>query len=33
LTADKTRFDKIMALAVDPGATDGEAQAALLMLR
>ena len=29
----KDRFDKIMALAMDPGAHDGEAQAAFAMLR
>lgn len=31
--ADKDRFDKILALAVNPGAPDGEASAAFSMLR
>jgi hypothetical protein len=31
--ADKERFDKIMALAIDPGAHEGEALAAFSMLR
>ena len=33
MPADKDRFDKIFALAIDPGAHEGEAQAAFLKLR
>ena len=33
MQADKQLFDKIMALAMDPGATDGEALTALSVLR